>query len=116
MPEFQALPPAESCRRVSFEKVNVVPGIVTGSYVLIVEGKKPCLNMEVRLIPVIYVTQPEYWIIEVVGCVAEGICLTGIGEYNVAFDLGGNIGTEGIEVVGADSSKKIRISEFGHGN
>jgi len=38
----------------------VVPGIVTNTYILIVKGKKPYLNMRVFLSPLTYVRVPEY--------------------------------------------------------
>ncbi len=71
--EFKALPQADSCRTIDFEKAEVVPGIVNNTWFLVVSGVKPYMNMKVELIPVVYITQPEYWIIEVVGC------LPGIG-------------------------------------
>jgi hypothetical protein len=86
----------------------VVPGIVNGTFILIVAGKKPYLNMTVTLVPVIYTKQPEYWRIEVVAC-QPGILLPTIGFYNEHLQLDHYRGTKGIEVVWADSSEKIDV-------
>jgi hypothetical protein len=44
--EFEALPHASSCRLIDFEQAEVHPGFVSGTYILIVRGTKPYLNME----------------------------------------------------------------------
>src|SRR5689334_15456597 len=75
----------------------VVPGFVNGTYILIVAGKKPNLNMTVTLVPVVYTKQPEYWRIEVVAC-QPGIVLPTIGFYNEHLSLDHYRGTKGIEV------------------
>lgn len=60
-------PLPSSVRLISFTKARIVPGIVKRTWILMVSGNKPCFNMTVRLSPLIYVRQPEYWGIEVVG-------------------------------------------------
>jgi len=57
--EFEALPHASSCRLIDFEQAEVRPGIVSETYILIVRGTKPYLNMEVSLVPLVYIRQPE---------------------------------------------------------
>lgn len=97
---------ADSSRLITFTDARVVPGVVTGTYILIVTGEKPFLNMEVRLIPRIYVVQPEYWEIEVVG-VLGGIGLPATQPYSVFIPLEGITGTRGITVIG--NSQEISI-------
>lgn len=58
-----------------------------------------------------YIRQPEYWGIEVVGCVS-GLGLPAVAPYVVRLDLDGTIGTHGIEVIGASRSEKIDISSY----
>ena len=77
-------------------------------YVLVVRGEKPYLNMQVDLIPLVYVQQPEYWGIEVVGCMPE-VGLPAVGDYVAKLELNGTMGTRGIEVIGTNRSEKIRI-------
>ncbi|HEX9668718.1 MAG TPA: hypothetical protein VGC93_04460, partial [Thermoanaerobaculia bacterium] len=76
----------------------------------IVRGTKPCINMEVFLSPRIYTHCPDYWGIEVVGCLPTGICLTAIGKYDVTISLTGITGSAGIEVVGATRSQQFRVT------
>ena len=84
MIEFKDLPTAKSCRRIDFEEIKIHPGFVSGTYILIVTGIKPCLNMKVDLMPLVYIKQPEYWEIEVVGCLPGGICLESLAPYTIS--------------------------------
>ena len=108
MVKFQELPTSESCRLIGFEKVDIIPGIVNGTWIVIVSGTKPYINMKVALFPLVYVDQPEYWGIEVVGCL-HGVGLPAIGPYSFALPLDGITGTQGIEVIGANQCKKMEI-------
>ena len=65
--------------------------------------------MEVSLTPLVYVRQPEYWGIEVIGCLRGGIVLAPTAPYIVILPLNGTIGTQVIEVIGATRSEKISI-------
>jgi hypothetical protein len=108
--EFEAMPKPSSCRLIDFEEAEVRPGIVSGTYILIVRGTKPYLNMEVNLTPLVYIRQPEYWGIEVIGCLPGGIGLAApTAPYIASLPLNGITGTQGIEVIGATRSEKISI-------
>ncbi len=108
--EFEALPHASSCRLIDFEQAEVRPGFVSGTYILIVRGTKPYLNMEVTLSPLVYIRQPEFWGIEVIGCLPGGIALEApTAPYIASLPLNGIIGTKGIEVIGATRSEKICV-------
>jgi hypothetical protein len=110
--KFENSEPGNSCRILARTidgakaEAKVVPGIVNDTYILIVKGKKPYLNMRVRLSPLTYVRQPEYWGIEVLGCVS-GISLPTVGTYEEFLPLDGVRGTCGIEVMwsGGDTEK-----------
>lgn len=101
-------PTSSSVRLISFTKARIVPGIVSGTWILIVTGNKPCWNMTVRLSPLIYVRRPEFWGIEVVGSV-PGFCLPAIAPYAVSLPLAGITGTKGIEVIGSNKRQKILV-------
>jgi hypothetical protein len=103
-------PAPKSCRLIDFDKVEVHPGIIPETWFLVVSGKKPCLNMEVSLMPVVYIRCPEYWEIEVVGCLPHGICLDVVVPYTVTIPLAGITGSQGIEVVGASKSEKVKVT------
>ena len=104
---FETAEPSKSCRLLARTidgqkaKAEVVAGIVTGTFFAIVQGKKPYLNMQVRLSPLTYVRQPEYWGIEVIGCVS-GIVLPTIGSYYEHLSLEGIRGTKGVEIIWAN--------------
>ncbi len=101
---FLALEPGQSARRIPFDTAKVVPGIVSGTWILIVSGETECINMKVHLSPLIYIQCPEYWGIEVLGTL-DGPCIVGIvpTPYTVSIELTGITGSKGIEVLGAKS-------------
>ncbi len=101
-------PKAESVNLIDFEVAEVVGGFVNGTYFLTVSGTKPYLNMKVELNPVIYTHQPEYWRIEVIG-ILPGFGLPALAPYSVSIPLDGIVGTKGIEVVGATTTKQIDV-------
>ena len=107
--DFEA---AQSVRRIPFKTAKVVTGIVSGTYILIVSGETACVNMKVRLSPLIYIRCPEYWGIEVIGELQGGHCILGIlpTPFTVAMQLNGVIGSKGIEVLGAKQAKKIKVA------
>ena len=99
--------PSQSCRLLDFEDADVRPGIVNGTWILVVRGNAPCANMRVELLPLIYIKQPEFWEIEVVGCISGPICLPQVKPFTEILPLNGTIGTAGIEVVG--TSRRVKI-------
>ncbi len=101
-------PSAQSVRVIAFEAARVHKGF-TGEWLLTVKGEVPCANMEVRLIPLVYVKCPDYWGIEVVGILPSGVCLTAMKPYEITIPLTGIIGSKGIEVVGSNQSEKIEV-------
>ena len=106
--DFAAAEAAQSVRRIDFNSVEVV-GDLPGGDVLIVCGEAPCLNMEVRLSPLI-ITCPDYWGIGVLGSLPGSICLTAMKPFKLAVRLDGMIGYKGIEVLGANRSEKIDVA------
>jgi hypothetical protein len=105
---FLELPKTESCRLIDFEKVEIRPGFVSKTWILIVSGTKPYVNMEVELQARLYIRRPEYWGIEVIGCL-HGIALPTTAAYSVSMQLNGVTGTKGIEVIGATRSFKKKV-------
>jgi hypothetical protein len=109
--EYQGVPQSEACRLIDFEEAEVVTlESFPPQYVLVVSGMKPYRNMDVSLRPRTYIRQPEYWGIEVVGCL-PGFGIPVLAPYTVSIRLAGIMGTEGIEVIGATSSEKITLVE-----
>ncbi|MFC5824917.1 hypothetical protein [Nonomuraea insulae] len=106
--DFAKLPPATSVRLIDFDEARVVPGIVPNTFILVVSGTKPYLNMKVRLSPLVYIRQPEFWGIEVVGSL-PGVGLPATAPYTVSIPLDGILGTKGIEVIGATTRKTFEV-------
>jgi hypothetical protein len=105
---FQDSPKCESVRLIDFKEAEIRPGFVNDTYFLIVSGTKPYLNMEVRLIPLVYVAQPDYWAIEVVGTL-PGFGLPAEAEYTVSISIDGIRGKKGVEVIGATERKSLDV-------
>jgi len=105
----ETLPSASSVKLISFDSADVRPGFVNDSFFLIVRGEAPCLNMEVQLVPRIYLDCPEYWGIEVVGTLPGGICLTAMKPYVLTISLTGVTGSVGIEVIGSNKKEKFDV-------
>lgn len=111
---FLKTPTPTSVRLINFTRAEVRPGFLPQTWILIVSGTKPYLNMTVRLSPLIYIRRPEYWGIEVIGSL-PGIGLPATAPYTVSLPLDGILGTKGIEVIGASRRKKIPVPPVAKG-
>jgi hypothetical protein len=106
---FRDLPSATCFRLLDFERATIITlRSNPPQFILRVSGTKPYANMDVELVPLVYIRQPEYWGIEVVGSL-RGIGLPALAPYVVSLRLAGIIGTRGIEVVGATRSEQFDI-------
>ncbi len=110
---FEKSPPPKSCRLIDFDRAEVLEeaiGVtVTAPPILVVRGSKP-IEMEISLNPLVYIRQPAYWGIEVVGCIKSPSVLPAFEPFSVQISLADVIGTKGIEVVGATKSLKIAVT------
>ncbi|HEY6252204.1 MAG TPA: hypothetical protein VI685_19795 [Candidatus Angelobacter sp.] len=96
---------------MDFRKAVVAPGATPGSLVLTVTGDKPREargGAPVKLQPLSYEVQPEYWKVEVLWDTANAN-VPAIAPFSVSISLDGIRGTKGIEVVGQSRSQKISI-------
>jgi len=96
---------------LDFRKAVVTPGEKRGSYVLTVSGDKPRdaeNGSPVKLQPMVYETQPEYWRIEVLWDEDDAIVPI-ITPFTVSIPLDGVRGTRGIRVAGQTRFQKIDI-------
>src|SRR5215468_6262544 len=101
-------------RLIDFEQADAITQMsLPPRPVLVVSGHAPQPAMEVTLVPVVYVRQPEYWAIKVMGTPGElGADPTPVADptaYSVQVDLAGITGTEGVEVVGATHTERIEV-------
>jgi hypothetical protein len=109
MQTFRDLPVPSSFRLLDFEQARVITlRSFPPQFILRVSGTKPYLNMDVELVPLVYIRQPEYWGIEVVGSL-RGIGLPALAPYTVSIPLASILGTRGIEVIGATRSERFDL-------
>jgi heat shock protein HslJ len=101
-------PPPQPCSTVDFEKATVEA--VDGGNRLTVSGSVPSSNIKVTLEPLVYIQQPEFWGIEVIGCTVGDIGLPVVTPYTATFDFQGSLGTCGIEVIGASRTQKFDLA------
>jgi hypothetical protein len=114
MERFTSAPPATGFRLLDFDYADVVTlESFPPQFVLRVSGTKPLANMQVQLVPLVFIRQPEYWGIEVVGSLPGGIGLPALAPYEVSLPLAGFLGTEGIEVIGASRVQRFDIDPSG---
>jgi hypothetical protein len=116
---LHALPVAQSGRLIDFHTAHVItPMIEPPRPTLLVSGDKPFPGMRVELVPLVYVRQPEYWGIEVVGTPAgapASVLRPRPTPYAVEMLLNGFIGTRGIEVIGANHTERIPLARPSEG-
>jgi hypothetical protein len=95
----------ETSHLIDFEKVDVLPGIASGFWFLIVRQNPSSANVTVHLVPRRHETRPDYWQYELVGCTSgENIPSTAQAIVSPLFrEL---IGTKGIEIVGATRKER----------
>jgi hypothetical protein len=107
-------------RLIGYETANVIsPMIYPPQPRLVVSGRKPRPGMDVALVPVTYIAQPQFWEIHVLG--SPGIDLhpdappmatqlpAQSTAYSVELDLAACTGTLGIEVVGANQTEQMLV-------
>lgn len=96
---------------LDFRKASVSPGDAPGVLVLTVTGDKPrdaAGGAAIKLQPLKYDSQPEYWKIEVLWD-PENATIPVVGRFTASISLDGIRGTKGIEVVGQTRSQKLSI-------
>ena len=112
--EHMALPASVSTRLISYEKASLtVLESFPPQYVLHVSGVKASPLMRVKLMPLVYVRQPEFWEIEVTGSLAGSPPMVKT-PYAVSLPLAGATGSCGIEVVGANRRERFTINPNGN--
>jgi hypothetical protein len=106
---YSSLPPAVSARRIDFTDASLVTlRTFPPRHILRVSGTKPYADMRVELVPLVYIRQPEYWEVEVVGSL-RGAGLAGPAPYTESLEVTATIGTRGLQVVGASTAERFDV-------
>lgn len=100
------------CRNIEFTKASVDPlgaGTSPDRYRLTVSGSAPSSNVSVELTPLVYIRQPEFWGIQVLGCSSRN-GLPVMVPYTATYEFTGALGTCGIEVVGTSKRQRFDLA------
>jgi hypothetical protein len=95
----------ETSQLIDFENVDLLAGIASGFWFLIIRQSPSSANLTVRLVPRRHETRPDYWQYELVGC-SSGEKILAKVEPIISSLFRQFIGTKGIEIVGA--TRKVR--------
>ena len=112
-----------NCFHMSYEKARVRAGFINGSWVLDVDLWKIMSNIQVILEPVMYIDQPDWWRIKVIGCYVGDVGATVMQPHTASLWLAtadeksgwiSFIGKRGIEIEGAEGKvEQIKKEDFG---
>lgn len=106
-PDIAAAPLPETCVPIDFNEANIIHA--DNDWLLEVSGHSPFRPEEIRLLPVMYVMQPDYWQVMLVGCPERGKGAGVPRPYKVRLKLNGTIGHKGIRLLGASPASYKRI-------
>ena len=100
---------------IDFVRAEVIsPMIYPPQPRLVVSGVKDHPDNEVTLVPLLYVSQPSYYGIQVVAtATADGPHASqpiANVPYSVELDLASTCGTDGVEVIGATKTERIDVT------
>jgi hypothetical protein len=100
--------PVQNCRLIPVDKAEAYKSD-SGQVTLVVSGVAPYSGTKIKLVPLVYIRQPEYWGIQVIGC-SPSISLPVLTPWAVKQDVTGTVGTAGLEVIGSNQSVRITLS------
>jgi hypothetical protein len=98
---------------VDFERAEVITPMIHPPRPRLVVSGVTAFPVQVTLVPLVYVSRPPYWGIQVVGSnpatPQATPAITNV-PYDVELDLEGLIGSEGVEVIGATRTERIAVT------
>ena len=97
--------------RLDFDRARIITRrTFPPQHVLQVVGTAPSSNFKVALVPLVYVRQPDYWEVEIIGT-ATGIGTPVVVDYEVTLPTSAAQGRLGIEVVGTSHRKRLDLPD-----
>lgn len=106
-PDIVAEPLPETCVPIDFSEAHIVHE--GADWVLEVSGRSAHRPEDIRLLPVMYVMQPDYWQVMLVGCPERDGATGPVRPYKVRLKVNGSIGHKGIRLLGASPASYKRI-------
>jgi len=104
-------------RLIDYNHIDVIsPMIQPPQPRLVVSGQKPSGATEIALVPLMYVSQPSYWGIQVVASFSREDEVqtlpaeSGPGQYTVELDIVDVTGKNGVEVIGATRTERLDLA------
>ena len=95
---------------VDFLTAEISAG-ANGAPELRVSGRQPGPNVRVKLSPVTYIVQPDYWRIEVRAVSPPAGSATDLpADFIATLMLDGSVGKQGIEVAGATVTRRLDVA------
>jgi hypothetical protein len=81
-----------------------------GTVRLLVAGDASRPGMAFQVRPVVYVMQPDYWLMALVGCVLEEASGTAVKTpFSAEVDVYGSVGRKGIDLTGDPAGTPLRL-------
>lgn len=107
--EFMDASPAQSWRRIDYETADVVGGFINDTFFLTVSGTTPWAGMSVVLAPLVYITCPDFWEVELIARMPTGISLPVLTPFSITLSLTGATGYQGTRLVGATKRQEWEL-------
>ena len=103
---------AKTCEAIDFKTAELVRA---GDRVLLkVTGEAPHAGMAIEVRPVLYVMQPDYWLMALVACRPAAVKPSGApASFAAEINVGGTVGRKGIELNGKPGGKAKRLELAG---
>jgi len=81
-----------------------------GSVILKVAGQAPSAGMTLEVRPVVYIMQPDYWQMALVGCLPKDVAAAAVvTSFAAEVALHGAVGSKGIDLSGDPTGLPIRL-------
>jgi hypothetical protein len=98
----------KSCSPVSVKTAELVRR--DGNIVLKVTGEAPYAGMTLEVRPVVYVMQPDYWLMSLVGCLPHGTVAAAVTTpFSAVIDVHGSVGRKGVDLSSDPKAKQLRL-------
>jgi len=103
----QAVPPRH-CSPIDFTSAQLIQA--NGQVLLKVAGSAPYAGMDIQLRPVLYVMQPDFWLMSLLACTPINTKPGGpLAPFSVEINVGGTVGRKGVELSGAAAGIAVHL-------